>query len=328
VSQSDQIGLNSALTWALAQVGPAEVTHLRARPWAEVWRVDSATGRWWLKVNAAGTAYEARLLTELSGTGSFLVPHSRSHPTEPWCLVADAGQSARDALQDADLAARIRFWTRVLPRYAELQQAAEPAALRSIGLPDLSPGAMLDRFDEVVADRRWFTPDVAPDLSSHDWELVEACRPQLAEAATRLADARPATVQHDDLHDGNVFGSADAVRIIDWGDASLAHPFGTLLVTLKVLAWQSQCSWDDPRLDPVRDSYLEVWRTAGESTDELHRELDLAVRTGALARAAAWRRALGSPEAGLELDFADAVAHWTVRLAQALVIGLDAAFRP
>ena len=87
-------------------MGPAEVTHLRARPWAEIWRVDSATGRWWLKVNAAGTAYEARLLTELSGTGSSLVPHSRSHPTEPWCLVADAGQSARDALQAAEPAAR------------------------------------------------------------------------------------------------------------------------------------------------------------------------------------------------------------------------------
>jgi hypothetical protein len=289
--------------------------------------VDSATGRWWLKVNAAETAYEARLLTELSGTGSSPVPHSRSHPTEPWCLVADAGQSARDALQAAEPAERIRFWTTVLPRYAELQQAAEPAALHSIGLPDLSAGALLDRFDEVMTDRRWFTADVAPDLSPSDWELVQACRPRLAEVASRLADARPATLQHDDLHDGNVFGSEDTVRIIDWGDASVAHPFGTLLVTLRVLAYQLRCSWDDPKLDPVRDGYLEVWGTAGESAVELHRELDLAVRTGALARAAAWRRALGNPEAGQQLDFADSVAYWMVRLAQALVTGIDAAFR-
>ena len=179
-----------------------------------------------------------------------------------------------------------------------------------------------------MTDRRWLTADVAPDLSPHDWELVQACRPRLAEAAAKLVDVRPATVQHDDLHDGNVFGSADAVRIIDWGDASLAHPFGTLLITLRVLASQLQCGWDDSRLEPVRDGYLEVWRTAGESTDAFRRELDLAVRTGALARAAAWRRALGSPEAGHQLDFTDAVAHWMVVLAQALVTGVEAAFRP
>lgn len=108
----------------------------------------------------------------------------------------------------------------------------------------------------------------------------------------------------------------------------MAHPFGTLLITLRMLASQLQCTWDDPQLDPVRDGYLEVWRTAGESSDELHRELDLAVRTGALARAAAWRRALGAPGADQQLNFADAVAYWMVRLAQGLGTGIDAAFRP
>ena len=256
--------MSSAPAWALAQLGPSEVTHLRSRPWAEIWRVDSAAGRWWLKVNAAGTAYEARLLAELARTGSPLVPNSLSHPTEPWCLVADAGRSARDALQRAAPGERIGFWTAVLAGYAELQQAAVPDALRSVGLPDLSAGALLDRFDEVLTDRRWFAAEVAPELSRQDWEAVRACRPRLAIAAAMLADGRPATVQHDDLHDGNVFGQTAAVRIIDWGDASLAHPFGTLLVTLDVLAAQLQCSRDDPELDPVRDGYLEVWRTAGE----------------------------------------------------------------
>ena len=132
--------------------------------------------------------------------------------------------------------ARTGFWARVLAEYAELQRSVEPSALRSVGLPDLSAAALLDRFDEVVTDQRWFTADVAPELSRADRERIHACRPRLAEAAAELADARPATVQHDDLHDGNVFSGAGVVRIIDWGDASLAHPFGTLLVTLDVLA--------------------------------------------------------------------------------------------
>ena len=306
----------------------ARITHLRSRPWAEIWRVESPSGRWWLKVNSPATEYEARLLTELSRTGSSLIPQAVTHPTQPWCLVADAGRSARDDLQGADPDERISFWTTVLIRYAELQRAAEPDSLRAGGLPDLSAHTLLECFDEVVADRRWFAHDVAPELTPEQWQRIRSCRPRLAEAAAQLAGARPATVQHDDLHDGNVFGRGNTLTIIDWGDASVAHPFGTLLVTLDVLAYQLECGRDDPRLRPVRDAYLEVWRTRGESTAELNRELDLAVRTGGLARAAAWRRALGGPEAGQELDFADAVAHWMVRLAQALGTGLDARSRP
>ena len=116
-----------------------------------------------------------------------------------------------------------------------------------------------------MTDRRWFTADVAPDLSPHDWELVQACRPRLAEAAAKLVDVRPATVQHDDLHDGNVFGSADAVRIIDWGDASLAHPFGTLLITLRVLASQLQC--DEDARGWIR-SEMAIWRSGGRRASQ------------------------------------------------------------
>ena len=291
--------------------------------------MDSASGRWWLKVNSPGTAYEARLLTELSRTGSSLVPDSLSHPTKPWCLVADAGRSARDALLDADPGARIEFWTAVLAGYADLQRSAQPEALRSIGLPDLSAGALLDRFDEVMADRRWFAPDVAPELSGTDWEQ----RPGLPAAACRgcgqagrwppgdRAARRPARRQR--VRPAETLSGSSTGVMRRW-------PIPSAPCWSPSMCWPPSCSAPGTTrlLDPVRDGYLEVWRTGGESAAELRRELDLAVRTGALARAAAWRRALGSPEAGQELDFADAVAHWMVRLAQALVTGPDARNAP
>lgn len=148
------------------------MTYLRARPWAEIWQLDAASGRWWLKVNSSGTAHEARLLPALARTGSSLVPESVCHPTEPWCLVADAGRSARVALQDAEPGARVAFWARVMGEYAELQRSAVPAELRSVGMPDLSAAALLDRFDEIVTDERWFTADVAPELTRADWQRI------------------------------------------------------------------------------------------------------------------------------------------------------------
>ena len=69
------------------------------------------------------------------------------------------------------------------------------------------------------------------------------------------------------------------------------------------------------QLKSFRDAYLETWPGASRLLTEP--ELDLAVARAAWP-AAAWRRALGSPEAGQELHDADAVAHWMLRLAQAL----------
>jgi len=88
----------------------------------------------------------------------------------------------------------------------------------------------------------------------------------LAEVARRLADGLPPTVQHDDLHDGNVFTRDGRTMLIDWGDAVFAHPFGTLLVTRGVLAAQLEVTADDAQLRRVTDAYLEAWRTGGKES--------------------------------------------------------------
>ena len=48
----------------------------------------------------------------------------------------------------------------------------------------------------------------------------------------------PETIQHDDLHDGQVFVQDGRYLLLDWGDACVSHPFFTLAVTLDgVIAW-------------------------------------------------------------------------------------------
>ena len=43
----------------------------------------------------------------------------------------------------------------------------------------------------------------------------------------------PETIQHDDLHDGQVFVRDGRNLVLDWGDACVSHPFFTLSVTLE-----------------------------------------------------------------------------------------------
>jgi hypothetical protein len=280
--------------------------------------VESPDGLWWLKVNAADTRYEPRLLDVLGHSGSALLPAVVTHPEQPWALIADAGTSARELLADAEPEQRIRLWIDVLPAYAELQQSVPIADLRAAKVPDLSAAALPATFDTLIDNPEWFSAAVAPELDPAQWDRILASRSRLAEAADRLSGGISPTLQHDDLHDGNVFRRGSANLIIDWGDAVVAHPFGTLLVTLDVLAYQLDCGRADPRIVRVQEAYLEVWRTGGVSRPDLAEELDLAVRTACLGRAAGWRRALGTPTAGLELGDADAVARWLGRLADAL----------
>ncbi len=308
----------AAVAWAREVLAPDRATWIRTRPWAEVWRLDTADDRYWLKINFRRTVYEPRLLELLHRSGAELLPRCIAHGSQPWVLIRDAGQSAREAFADVEPARRIAFWCGVLAEYAELQRAAGHLDLTAVGVPDFSAAQLLARFDEVLAEPGWLTPELAPELDADRFERIRACRPLLADAARRLADGLPATVQHDDLHDGNVFTRDGRTMLIDWGDAMLAHPFGTLLVTLRVLAAQLDVDRDDPQLRPVIDAYLEVWRTGGESAAELQRQLDLALRTGTLGRAAGWQRALGDPEVAVEHDFGDAVPYWLLQLADAL----------
>ena len=307
----------AAVEWAREVLAPDRVTWIRTRPWAEVWQLDTADDRYWLKINFRRTVYEPRLLELLQHTGADLLPPCIAHGSQPWALIRDAGQSARETLLDVDPGFRIDFWCRVLAQYAELQRASRQLDLTGVGVPDFSAARLLDRFDEALAEPGWLAPELVPPDEGFT-ERIQACRPLLAEAAQRLADGLPPTVQHDDLHDGNVFTRDGRTMLIDWGDAVFAHPFGTLLVTRAVLAAQLEVDVDDPQLRRVTDAYLEAWRTGGESAVELDRQLELALRTAPLGRAAGWQRALGDPAVAVEHDFGDAVAYWLLRLADAV----------
>ena len=69
------------------------------------------------------------------------------------------------------------------------------------------------------------------------------------------------TLQHDDLHDGQVFLKDGQHLVMDWGDACISHPFFTLSVTLEgVLAWGLDDVENSVDTTPFRDAYLRPYR--------------------------------------------------------------------
>lgn len=286
--------------------GPVEA---RVRPWSLVWRVPTDSGDVWFKANNPGTRHEAALLAELARLtpGRVLDPIAVD-AARGWSLLPDGGPSLRDTLAaEPDLT----HWERLLPGYAALQLTVAPHAQRllSLGVPDHRPEELPHRFEGLLDDEEALLLGAEGGLDPELHDRLRAYRGEFAALCRRLADVEvPPSIQHDDLHDGNVFVAADGYRFFDWGDASVAHPFGTLLVTLRSVAYARELAADDPALLRLRDAYLEAW-TDRYDRAALREAAGLAMRVSTVSRALSWQRALVTPDPA-RAEYAEAVPGW------------------
>jgi len=312
-----------ALAWVDAQLarlgrrltGPVEQPHVR--PWSTVMRLPTSGGIAWFKAAAPGTAHEAPLLRALAGWGMpMLLAPLAIDPERAWLLLPDGGTRLRDQLGGA---AGVDAWTRILPAYASLQRRLTPRAgdLMEVGVPDLRPARMPERLRALIDD-----PDAR--LGEADRARLQRIVPDYVTWCEALAASGiEPTLQHDDLHDGNVFVAqgdrfAAEDRIFDWGDAVVAHPFGTLLATLRSIA-SRDAALGRTDLRRLRDAYLEPW-TAEHSRAALNDTVQTALRVGAVGRALAWQRALSGVAPAAQGEHAGAVGGWLLELFEPTVI--------
>jgi hypothetical protein len=206
--------------------GTVEQPHVR--PWATALRVPTSQGIVWFKAARPAFAHEARVLELLHPLAPGLLPEVLASTPGGWLLLADAGERAREHPVD---------WRAVLDAYAALQResATRVEALLAVGAHDNRPENVVRRVNALIP---YLPPEVA--------EGVQARLPEVGERMERLAASQlPVTVDHGDLHEGNVFSKEGHLRILDWGDSAVAHPFFTLSIAeLEEIAWAIE-AWED-----------------------------------------------------------------------------------
>ncbi|MGH3035791.1 MAG: phosphotransferase [Gaiellaceae bacterium] len=193
-------------------------------------------------------------------------------------------------------------WLEILPRYARLQiDAVEVTGeLLNAGAPDRGLAAFPAAYDALLDHRAVLEPELAARLRER-W-------PRLAEHCRRLAAlGLPETIQHDDLHSGNVFVRDGRYLFVDWGDACVYHPFLTLHVTMRVLAYELGLAEGAHELERFRDAYLEPW-TALQPAADLVAALPAADLLGALGRALNWQLVADAVPASGRGEYDEAVA--------------------
>jgi hypothetical protein len=174
-------------------------------PWSTVWRVD---GGLWLKQPKGMWLFEVPLTVALASRWRDRVPEVVDHG-EDWFSTRDAG--TRIGEEDP-------LWLDAIRRYVELQQgeAAHADEHVAAGVPDRRLATLPGLLAEIEEPR------------------LQAFVPRFAELCDELAShGIPETIQHDDLHQYNVYVRDGQTRIMDWGDSCVSHPYFSLVATLR-----------------------------------------------------------------------------------------------
>jgi len=272
-------------------VGAIEPVHERS--WATVMRVPVAGGVTWFKACAQVHAFEPRLTAELYArwpdrvTEVLAVDESRR-----WLLLGDAGIAVRELGNPPEA------WLKALPPYAELQNGETACAIDHVGhgVPDLRIMALSAGYERLLASEL--------PLAKDDVDRIRAYAPRFAELCSALApQGIQESIQHDDLHMANLYSDGGKLRVVDWGDSSIAHPFFSLIETFRFLEEFNHLAPHDPWFRRLRDAYLEPWGTGLEETFEI------AMRVGWFVHAIAWTRQRNAlpPKARAHFDRAFAI---------------------
>jgi hypothetical protein len=278
----------AAETWIRAHVEPVgAIETARERPWSTVLRVPLADGVAWFKACAPVQAFEPLLTAGLWARWPDRVAEVLGHDVErAWLLLADAGTPVGASGNPPEL------WLVALPLYAELQLGETPRAHEHLRnhVPDLQVATLPARYEDLL---RHELP-----LEGDELERLRRFAPRFAELRDELAaHAVPETIQHDDLHLTNLYVDGERLRVLDWGDSSISHPFASLVVTFRFLEEVNKLPPGDPWFTRLRDAYLEPWGPG------LTGAFALALRVGAFAHTFAWARQRDALPAEARPDF-------------------------
>ena len=231
-----------------------------------------------------------------------------SDPDRGWMLMRDAGSAVRELPTE-----RVESWQSILADHGQLQLAAVAAVdeLTSAGVPNRGTASLPRLLADVMDD------DDAVRIGRDDGLSVDERRrlrdmvlPRFADLCDELTTLGiPDTIQHDDLHGGQVFVRDGRWRILDWGDACIAHPFASLVVPLRSLVYREVVAEGAPELERLRDAYLEPWSSLAPRRDLL-RAVELARLVGIATRLLSWQRIVPHFDPPVREDYGESVPRW------------------
>ena len=226
-------------------VGPVtQMEQHKLRGWATVWRVTTAEAAWFAKQNCPGQLFEQPLMSTLARLAPDRVVPVRAEG-EGFLLTPDQGPvfyetaGSRPGELGTAGARRSAAPARAGPASRGTRRSRGDRAAPAGGRTTTSPPASSSTPGCTRTTRRRLAPDVADRLRAH-LPVVRRWAEQVA------ALDLPLTLNHNDLHENNVFDVDGRLLFFDFGDALVTEPLGVLLIPLNILGEKLQADGDDP----------------------------------------------------------------------------------
>jgi hypothetical protein len=178
------------------------------------------------------------------------------------------------------------------------------------GAPDRRVSNIPKLLERLLAGELWGALPLEPEQH----RAIEAVLPELRRVCEQLA-ATPfaSTLDHCDMHGGNVLIGRGSPRLVDWGDACITHPFCSLFVTYQhAVALMPPGDRRSSALR-LRDIYLETWSDLA-SAAELRTAFAHATWLGYLVRALSFAHMLDPSDASGRVDVARFLMRWAETL--------------
>jgi hypothetical protein len=250
-----------------SMTGEPRVVH--AGPVAVVLRAETVTGPVYHKASVRHFAQEATILEALGLRTPGWVPEVLAVDPAVGSLMAPMG--GRELADDPP-----QTWGRGLRRLAELQVAwvGRTRELLTAGAPAKGLRALAAQVEAMEG-----VFDALVRLEPDAWPAWSDLAGGLCERILSLdASPVPESLVHGDFHPGNVQVDGEEVRVFDWSDGAISHPFVDLAVYLRELPTPAE------RRRMV-DAYLEPW-SAGYERAALERAVVVAPAVGAVYQVA------------------------------------------
>ncbi|MDP1724028.1 MAG: phosphotransferase [Alphaproteobacteria bacterium] len=232
---------------------------IRDMPWSCVTKIDTSKGCIFLKSMAKDFSIEPKVLSFLSAQITQKVPDIIASNQDLSCfLMKDCGVPFRTILKENFNA---ELYCAVLKIYSDIQIKTIPYVdkLLAIGVNDWRLEKLPQLYNDFIKQKEMLLAD---GLMSFEIDVLEHLTPKLQILCERLASYTiPETIEHGDLHDNNILIQGDRITINDWGDASIAHPFFSIVSVLDSAKRNHQL--DDQVCLRLQKSYLAQWKDYG-----------------------------------------------------------------
>jgi len=241
------------------------IEQLRTWGRSTVLRAPTSSGDVYLKVVPAVFAHEVAVTRFLEkrhpNSGVTLFPA----PVEPdWLLMEALPGTPLEEIKE------LGAWERALESLARLQIDLIPACddLRALGCPERSLSGLRDALLDIASDDELQLLGRDGGLTIEQSGLLSSGVPNLQAACDELASLSiPSSLDHGDLHPGNVVVGGLHDRFFDWSDCAISHPFFSLVLYYEDTA--GALEQDETTRSAIRAAYQKPWVRLLPETDLL-----------------------------------------------------------